>query len=362
MLDWIGKTELSSYEREIIKTSAVNAFAKRDPKAAMAMLEKMDPSARNRALPNAVQQLIKKDSAAAIEWMRNEPDSFAKFRAISESGYTLGREAPEAAIDLAKEISELKNNALSGAFSTLASQDLDTALAKAEDWKGDPQYDNIMSQIASGYARKNPEEALAWANTLEGNARSNAMSNAMSQLASNDPTLAVKHLDDLGLSADDQTYQNSFKNTASNWARQDPVSAAEWIDTLPDSNMQTNAIGDVADRWARIDPVSASEWIGVLAEGQARDQASQRLANRIQREDPEMATAWAGSIGDENTRNNALSNVYSQWIQMDAEGGRAALEASNLPEEIKQNYRQGNDQQNVPQIGRQFRGDSFGGG
>ena len=139
------------------------------------------------------------------------------------------------------------------------------------------------------------------------------------------------------------------------------MSAAEWIDNLPDSNLQANVVGDVADRWARIDPVSASEWIGGLTEGPARDQASQRLANRIQREDPEMAAAWAGSIGDENARNNALSNVYSQWIRMDPEGGRAAMEASALPDQFKQNHRPRVEQLQLQQNQSfQFRNDGFG--
>ncbi len=338
VLDWLGRTELSSYEREIMRNSAINAYAKRDAKAAMELIAGMDSTTRNRALPSVVRELIEEDPSAAVDWIRNEPDGFAKYRAINETTWVFANEAPELAIELAKEIPEMKDNALRSAFSTLASRDLDIALEMSQEWADDSQYSRIMREIASGYGRENPEEALKWANTLDDNVRSSAISSVVSRLANNDPTLALEHLDGLGLAQDDPIYNNAMQNIASNWASQDPVSAAEWLDTLPDSQVRNSAVGDIADRWARIDPVSASEWIGTLDEGPGRDSAASRLVNRIQREDPEMAAAWASSIGDENMRNNALTQVFHQWRRMDPEGARAAAEASILPDAMKQQF------------------------
>ncbi len=338
VLDWLGETELSSYEREIMRTSALNAYAKRDAQAAMDLLSDLDPAVRNRALPNAFRQLIEEDPTAALDWFRNEPDGFAKYRAINESSWVLANEAPEEAIALAREVPEIKDSVLSSAFSTLAGNDLDLALEQAQAWQDDPQYANIISNIASGYGRKNPEEALAWANGLDENVRSSAVSSVISRLSGEDPTLAISHLDQLGLGAEDPIYRQATQQIASNWAHQDPVSASEWVATLPDDELRSGAVGDIADRWARIDPVSASEWIGTLEQGQARDQAAQRLVNRISREDPESAAIWAQSIGDENQRNNALSNAYRNWMRIDPEGARAAVEASPLPPEYKQQF------------------------
>ncbi len=306
----------------------------------MALLDDLDSTTRNRVLPNVFRQLIEEDPTVAADWLRDKPDGFAKYRAINEAGYTFANKAPEMAIALAKEIPEMRDNALSSAFSTLASRDLDTALRLAEEWKGDSRYENVISRIASGYGRSAPSEALAWANSLDESVRSSAVTSVVGQLAGEDPNLAVKHLGDLNLSQDDPIYQNSLNNIVSNWAHRDPVSAAEWLDTLPASSVRESAFGQIVDRWARIDPVSASEWIGGLNEGPGRDQAAHQLVNRIQREDLEMAAAWATSIGDENLRNNALQNVFSQWSRMDPEGAAAAAATSPLPEPMQQHILQ----------------------
>ncbi|MGY8686482.1 MAG: hypothetical protein ACKVHP_01890, partial [Verrucomicrobiales bacterium] len=350
VLDWISNTEVSAYERETMRSSALEAYAKRDAKAAMDLLANMDPAVRNRALPGAMRRLMDQDPDAAIAWIRDEPDSFAKFRTLKNSVYALANKAPEETIALAREFPEIKDNALSNAFSSLASNDLQAALDKAAEWKNDPEYANIMSNIAAGYGNKNPEEALEWANGLEEGVRENAMGSAMSRLARNDPSAAIKHLDDLGIGQDDPVFKNSVRQIASSWAQQDPVSASEWINTLPNPELQTQAISTVADRWADIDPVSASEWIGGLSEGPARDQAATQLINQIQRDDPESAAAWAASIGDENQRNNALSNVFRQWTSMDPNSALGAIQNSALPDEMKQNFLQRIEGTNNQQI------------
>lgn len=338
VLAWVDATELTSFERETIRSSALSAYARRDAKAAMDLLAGLDASTRNRALPGALSALMNQDPDAAIAWIREEPDGFAKFRALDATVYNLANQAPEATIDLAKEYPEIKDRALANAFGSLATHDLAQALEKAQEWKDDPQYANIMQQIASGYSRSNPEEALKWANGLDENIRSSAVSSAISRLSNDDPDLAIKHLGDLGLRQEDPVYQQAIQQIAGQWASQDPLSAAEWIDSLADPDLHTQAVGDVADRWARIDPVSASEWISDLPAGAARDQAAYRLINRIEREDPEMAAAWAGSIADENTRNNAFSSVFSQWMRMDPAGAQAAIEASPLPDAMKEQH------------------------
>lgn len=338
VLDWVSDTDLSAYERETIRNSALNAYARRDAKAAMALLETLDSTTRNRVLPNVVRELIEEDPSAASEWLRRAPEGFSKYRVINEVGYVFANEAPEMALDLAREIPELKERVLGNAFRSLASKDLETAMQLAEEWRTDPEYRNIAVQIASSFSESDPEAALNWASGLEEEVKHAAMSSVIMNLARDEPLVAVDHLEKMGLAMDDPIYRNSLNNIVSTWAREDPVSAAEWLTTLPESSVRDSAVGDIADRWARIDPVSASEWIGSLNAGPGRDQAAHRLVNRIQREDPEMAAAWASSIGEENLRNNALHNVFSQWSQMDPEGAAAAATASGLPEPMKERF------------------------
>ncbi len=336
VLDWVADTKLSAYEREVIRGSALDAYSRRDPKAALEFIAGLDSTVRNRVLPNTINELIKDDPDAAIQWMRDEPDGFAKLRAINESSWRLANKAPLETIELAREIPALKENGLSSAFRQLAQDDLALALESMKAWEGDPSYGSIISSVASGYASENPEEALKWALSVDDQHRSNVISNVISNMAGNDPDLAVGALEQLGLAADDPTYQNAVSNIASNWAYRDPFSAAEWLESVPDSNARNNALASVADRWARIDPVSASEWIAGLPEGTTRDQSAQRLIRRITNEDPEMAAYWAQSLSDENARNSSMQQVYSSWMRVDPAGAQSSIESSGLPDEMKQ--------------------------
>ena len=367
VLDWLDTVQLSSYERESIRKSALAGISRRDPKAALEILAGVDQGTRNRILPDTIRYLADKDPQAAIDWIRQAPDGYAKNKAMEEALGELAQKAPLETIEIADNYPEMRENALVNAFGTLARNDLPDAMERLKAYEGDPVYSNLLRNLASSYAREKPEEALAWALDLPSEHRSQVLGSVVSNMSRVDPELAIKNLDKLATDENRSYHDSAVQNIASNWARRDPFAAAAWLQSLPDSNGKTNgisqvvhqlaevdpvsaaeflqtlpespnkiqSISQVADQWARVDPVSASEWIGGLPAGPNRDAAASTLVNRIQRHDPERAIAWAESISDENNRNSHLRNVYRDWLRTDNTAALQSLAGSGLPDQMK---------------------------
>ena len=328
-----------SYERENIRKSALSAYARRDPKAAMEFLQTLEPGMRSRMLPDTFQQLARKEPEAAIEWVRKEPDSYAKGKALEDSAYYLANSMPEETIKLAREYPEMQSRILDNAFGSIARNDLNKAMELAKEWESEPQYSNILRGIANSYARENPEQAFEWAQSLPAEHQSNVLSSIVSRIAGDDPSMASDFLGKMAVDTPQQqsAFNNALQNIASNWAHNDPVAAAEWLQAMPDSDASRSGLQQVAEQWARVDPISASEWIGSLPAGEGRDSAAGALIHRIRRDDPERAIAWAESMSNESTRNSHLRNVYQDWIRRDSTKALESLADSPLPDDWKRN-------------------------
>ena len=337
VLDWIKSAQLSSYERENIRGSAIKSFAKRDPVAALELLSSLDAGTRARMLPDTIEQLARKNPKAAIQWIRDEPSGYAKSRAVEESIRSLADKAPEETIQLARDFPEFKDKALGSAFGRMARNDLSGALEALKEWEGDAQYSNALQNVAWAYQRDDPDGALAWAMELPEQHKPNVLSSIISNMANDNPHLAIKHLEQLATAENQPYHNNAVQNIASTWARSDPVAAAEWLQALPESDSRNNGLQQVAERWVRVDPVSASEWIGSLPGGQGRDNAAMSLINNIRNEDPEMAVAWSESLSEPSIRDQSLYRVYSEWLRHDRDKALQSLANSPISDSMKRN-------------------------
>ncbi|MEZ5325054.1 MAG: hypothetical protein R3F19_08315 [Verrucomicrobiales bacterium] len=336
-LAWIKTAQLSSYERENMRSSALKGFAKRDPAAALEMLSTMDASTRAKHLPDTIQALASRDPAAALTWIREEPPGYAKNRAVEKAIGSLANKAPEETLQLAREFPELAGNVLGSAFYNLSRNDLPGALEKLKEWDGTDHYRDALQNVASAYSNQDPDGALKWAMALPEEQKSNIVRSVIGNIANDDPLQAASHLDKLANPENQSNHDNAVSSIASSWARRDPVAAAEWVQSMPDSNGRNNGLQTVADRWARVDPVGASEWIAALPAGESRDFAASALINNIQNDDPEMAIAWSENLTNPDQRQQSLYQVYSEWLNRDRTTALESLASSALSDDMKRN-------------------------
>ena len=226
---------------------------------------------------------------------------------------------------------------LGSAFGNLARNDLPGALEKLKEWEGTDHYNDALQNVASAYTSQDPDSALKWAMELPDDQKSNILRSVIGNIANDDPLQAASHLDKFSSPENQSSYDSAVGSIASSWARRDPVAAAEWLQSMPESNGRTSWLQQVANRWAQADPVSASEWIATLPQGETRDSAATALINHIQNDDPEMAIAWSENLTNPDQRQQSLYQVYSEWLNRDRTAALESLANSGIPDDMKRN-------------------------
>jgi hypothetical protein len=137
-------------------------------------------------------------------------------------------------------------------------------------------------------------------------------------------TLAV-----LGEWAPGTARQVALEKAASFAAGQNTAQALAWVQQIPDSGAQAEAIGGLMGVWAKHEPLAASEWLPTLPPGPVRDAAVDRFAETIASLDPAASLAWAATLTDPTARAARLGTTYQQWATQDPAAARAA--ASSIP-------------------------------
>ena len=174
--------------------------------------------------------------------------------------------------------------------------------------------DNAAALIAREWAKLDPDAALAWANTLSGDDKSQALVSVVGEMASSDPSRAAAMA--AGLEGDDQT--RAYGEIAERWAATDFSAAESWINTLS-GEARDRAMSEALGVLARTDPQGAANRVSSLPEGGGRDRAIRDIAGEWSESDPARAAAWligqqTGDMGD------AMREVMGNWVSQDSAG------------------------------------------
>ena len=99
---------------------------------------------------------------------------------------------------------------------------------------------------------------------------------AIAAAAANDNSTSALHGDAILYLAKTQTAEprklsESTAHYTMNLAVQDPVSAAEWVGTLPEGNTRTWAAKNLAAYWNQYDPPAVSEWMKNLSASERKE-------------------------------------------------------------------------------------------
>ena len=191
--------ELPEYERADFFGKALAQLSRDDPESAIdAALRLVDGAARNGAaqrigvswvrdnpiaafdhaavLPPELQDAYL--TAVASEWARLDTDGFLEFAATQSTldrllgGLSLAlASSPAGVFEIAVSSPPINLGTMgpldAAALSALAERDIDEAIERVEELAGGPRQQRLWVAIAEVYGRKNPEEALAWARSLD---------------------------------------------------------------------------------------------------------------------------------------------------------------------------------------------------
>jgi hypothetical protein len=378
-----------------------NSAARRASSAAAlgTILAQADPAARIRALLAFADEVPTGEIAAAIQQLRgSSPDWDPDTRAAIHLLLTRwAREAPDQALASLQTLDPTKQG---GDATSILAGIAATDPQRAVKWLNDPanrmtafpligQF--LAGSIAKEWARQDPEAAVDWASKLPDSQRTGAYIGLMGTLASTDPRTAstlVARLEDGGprreairniatawakqapvaamdwaqsLAGEDRksamnealgswaSHQPQdaakylekttaseitaaqLKAVAEPWLNQAPAAAAAWVATRPAGDARNEAMSGVIWRWTMTEPVAASAWLRAQPAGPTHDAGIAGLALATFDTDPSSALTWAASIADETKRAESIAIGMTEWLKRDSTAAREWAATNNIP-------------------------------
>ena len=180
----------------------------KEPATAIAIAERLPPAERQQILPQVLANWATMNPVAAIEWVEKQPDTQAT------------RE--------------------------------------------------VTMMIASGYAQKDPEQALRWAATLPGEHGQLVMSQVIQHVAQNDPELASSMV---GRMDEGEQRTSATGAIAQMWSQSDPRAALTWLNKQPGSDATPDIYGMIFSQWAAFEVDAAVSQVNYILDSDNRNGA-----------------------------------------------------------------------------------------
>jgi hypothetical protein len=203
-----------------------------------------------------------------------------------------------------------------------------------------PSDQQSVANAVAAWGRVQPEQALAWAQTLPpGKAADSAMRASLAMFAAKDPRAALEKASHLPPNKQAEV----FGWIASEWVRKEPVTAMEWVRDIPDPAARERTLSQALPAWIYRDGRGAVDaWLHQLPSGSWRDSAITLFSSSIAYDEPESAVAWASAISAHAQRERAVASAFSSWSHEDSERARSWLrQATFLSPELRTRLEEG---------------------
>lgn len=270
------------------------AWAEFDPAAAMEAAGAMPNAQFGTALQGLVlQSWTADDPVSAIAWLGEQEPSFDLQTLTVTAMAMLAQENIGNAISFLDSMPDhLREYAGQGLVASLqvptggiSDADVDIVL----DWFATldrASQRKLSATLSFALVRRQPERALEWAQSLEGQTREDAQRSVLSSLASTDLELAqrlVAEIDDANL---------RFESSATiiyAAASADPRAALDWAQSFEAESERVLLVSAVLNQWANADAGEAVDVLLDMRRGPFRDQVASSVATGLVRHQVELA-------------------------------------------------------------------------
>jgi len=220
--------------------------------------------------------------------------------------------------------SALKTDGINGRFALMIErveqlnlQQTLSALRKLDGAPDEPEARIARQLLVTHFAEQDPETALTYVDTLDGDEHVQQKINAMSTWASKDGQAAAEHFASTSLQAGliDDDAARTAAAIANEWAHRDPQAAWQWAASLPEE-ARDQAVRRVAAQLAATDPKQAVQAVNSLAVDD-RPAAMQALATQWAEASPTQVATWVTTIPHPDQQAQAASGLISTWMTAD---------------------------------------------
>ncbi len=273
-----------------------------DPIAAIAWLGEQEPSLNVQTLTvTAIAVLAQDNIGNAISFLDSMPDHLQEF---ARQGLVSTLQIPTGDISDA---------------------DVDTVL----DWYAtlDAASQRKLSHTLSfAIARRQPERALDWAQSLDDRIRETALRSVLSSLASTDLELAQRLVAEM----DDPEFRFESSTTILYAATNaDPRAALEWAQSFESESERVVLVGAVLNQWATDDPGVAVDVLLDMRRGRFRDQVAANVAMRLARDQIELSERLFDAIESVEFRRPLAAMLRSRFAETDPDKAARYRDAMN---------------------------------
>ena len=353
-------------QRQQIRRVAV-AWAARDPLEALAAAEQLPGRLRMVFRATVDTEWAHTDPAGYLQFVEANPGYLAALNgpvntSAINSEYSGGiRELiasdPLSVVRLADRLpSKLGSEISVLALSAYAESDPLAAIALAGQMPRGPKRDNLMASVAAGYARADPEGALAWVRSLSPRPP-NALGNALQSIAVNDigramelalqppasaddlsamGTVFTKALEDAGqarIAADTlQAIDISGRDTLLSrfltlWTERDPESSLAWV-RANDALLSPSILSDSAVSLASRDPTEAARYLDMVPISM-RDTWITRTAQGYANANISDALAWISRYEGQPGYEAGMGQILGKYAMNDPVAAARVIEFSS---------------------------------
>jgi hypothetical protein len=297
-------------DREQLLAHLAVVYARKDPDAALAWLDSMSPAPAQLQL-GVFATIVGDDPERALALLDRLPPSVDVANVIMLAAGSAASEDPGLAVRLAEGFLARADRKGTTALTVLLSNWMQREPDEALDWivASSGRFDisvlgNVLQRLASvnpkalatsvnrvppgvrdewirrvagPYSREDPSAALSWIAQYRGQeAYEPVLRQVITQSAKSEPEAAAQLLTQSTRSVQ----MGAARSVATNWSRQNPRAAAQWVMGLSDARVRALALEPVVASWAVRDLASAERWTMGLPGGEARDQALGALLAR----------------------------------------------------------------------------------
>lgn len=319
-------------------------WAETDPMSAMAYSDKMGFTGMF-VKPTIMQSWASVDPVNASKYYSENPGQFAMMGMFGRGGGgpmgngaasiiagEWARQNPDDAMAWAKTLNgSEKGNAVSSIVSQVASADPQKAMVLAATLEGDDKA-RANRQIAEALGGKSWDEAQQFIAGLPTDQQDEARRRAFEGLASKNPAEAAKQLASF---SDEEQRNNATATVAQQMSRDDPAGAFNLVISAG-AGAQEDAMRNVMMNYSRQDSIGAFKAIQTIPQGKVRDTAIGTYVFATNSTNYSETFALAETITEERDRTRAIGVSAAKWMTTDPDSAKAAIQQStSLSDEVK---------------------------
>ena len=304
-----------SHERARMLANVARILAQDSPRQGLEFAEALTGEARQLAITSAFNAWAQQDARAAWRWVVFLPPSPNRTSMLAQSLRRLAVTAPEEAVFLARMLrGHERRTAMDAALRAWARDDVRAAANWVAYMGGQAAADreSHLRGVLSIWARDDAVGAAAWidASSLSSGAAVSAVAQHYADL---DPQEAL----DWVLSQPRAIQRQAIWAVVHSWAREAPLAAVRAVARIRDTDVRAGGHAAIASAWGEADPDRALRWVTSLSDPNARRQLAAQVLRLWVRFDAKAATARVRKMRNANERDEMMLTLITTLLYED---------------------------------------------